>query len=636
MLLFFVSSLMVIQGNDFYKGKWDGAAISKEGIFLSYSYKKIEGDIGGLITDIFKKGKYIYAGTSDGKIYLIKNGKTKEIFNSGGNYVVFGRSKNLLIAGISPQGKLFKIKGVHVSPYLNLDVDYIWDIISNNKGDIFAATGPDGKIFRIKNGTKDLYFQTKTKNVVSLRFHHNVLYATTSYPGFIYKIYSRKKGEVYFDPLIDEVKGIGFSSDTMYIAGNKGNNGNVSGIVLMIDDGIDTLHTGTPILSITQWKNRILAGESEDGEIAMLRNGQIIILYDFSEKKITILKPFKDNLLIGTGAGSMYLVKDKYLKKGSFITDVMDGGIGVKWGRVKAALETPKGTGYYFMVRGGFTGSVDSSWTEWKRVKDKITLDSRFIQLKSVLTSSGNNTPILNKIFVSYKGGNRAPIINSLSVLPPGIGWGTGEGNPFAKKPLSPEDIIRYKKMGIHIKDGAFYTPHALRCITFDIKDPDGDPVDVSIFLKMVNSTFSDTLKTNVRGNAFFFDNTTFPGGNYILTISARDEPEGNISKTRTKEIKFVIDNTPPVFQNLNISYKNGKITAQGSVKDSLSFIQSVFINIDGKKWIPVEAEDGIYDEDEEGFQGKYKVSKIKHRVTLKVLDTMNNKKIITRIIMGG
>jgi len=636
MVLLILSSLMVIQGDNFYQGKWDGAAITREGIFLSYSYKKVVNDIGGLVTDVIKKGKYIYAGTSDGNIYLIRNGKKKEIFNSGGNYVVFGRYKNLLLAGISPQGKIFRIKGDKVSPYLNLDADYIWDIKTNNKGDIFAATGPSGKIFRIKNGTKDLYFQVKAKNVTSLMFYKNALYAATSYPGIIYKIYSRKKGEVYFDPLLDEVRGIGFSADTMYIAGNKGNAENVQGIVLMVNDGIDTLYTGEIILSSTQWKGRMLVGESKDGEVGWLKNGKIVILYDFPEKKITTLKSFGNDILIGTGAGAIYLARNRYSNAGSFITDVKDGGQGIKWGRITADAKLPKGTKVHFFARGGFTSSPDSSWTEWKGVTEQIPVNSRFIQLKAKLTTTINDkTPIIKKIFISYKGENRAPIIKAMQVLPPGIGWGTGEGNLFARKPLSPEDIIRYKKMGIRIKDGAFYIPHLLRCITFDVKDPDGNSVNVSLILKMKNSDFSDTLSTNARGNAFFFDNTTFPDGKYILKIIAKDAPQGNISKTTSKQIDLIIDNSPPAFQDIKIFSKKNKLFVQGVVEDKLSTIQAVFVNIDGRRWKPVEAKDKIYDEKKEGFQGEYTVSKRKHRISLKVLDTMNNKKIITRIIMG-
>ncbi len=635
MVLLLFSSLMVIQGDNFYRGKWDGAAITREGIFLSYSYKKVA-DIDELVTDVIKKGKYIYAGTSDGNIYLIRNGKKKEIFNSGGNYIVFGRYKNLLLAGISPQGKLFRIKGNKVSPYLNLDADYIWNITTNKKGDIFAATGPDGKVFRIKNGTKDLYFQVKAKNVISLMFYNNVLYAATSYPGLIYKIYSKKKGEVYFDPLLDEVRGIGFSADTMYVAGNKGNDESVQGVVLMINDGVDTLYTGGIIISSTQWKGRMLVGESKDGEVGWLKNGKIVILYDFPEKKITTLKSFGDNIMIGTGTGAIYLARNRYSNAGSFITDVMDGGIGVKWGRITTDAKLPKGTKVHFFARGGFTSLSDSSWTEWKSVTGQIPVNSRFIQLKAKLSTAVNNkTPIIRKIFISYKGENRAPVIKAMQVLPPGIGWGAGQSAiPLGRKPLSQEDIIQYKKMGIELKDGAFYIPHSLRCITFDVKDPDGDPVNVTLVLKMKNSEFSDTLCTDVHGNAFFFDNTTFPEGKYILRIIAKDAPQGNISKTTSKQINLIIDNSPPVFQDIKVFSNKNKLFVQGGVEDKLSTIQTVLINIDGKRWKPIEAKDKIYDESKEEFQGEYTVSKRKHRISLKVLDTMNNKKIITRIIM--
>ena len=624
---------MVIEGNNFFQGKWDGAAISKQGIFLSYSYKKVSDDIGELVTDVIKKGKYIYAGTAAGNIYVIHNGKKKQIFNSGGNYVVFGGYKNLLLAGISPQGRLFRIKGNKVAPYLNLDVDYIWDILTNPKGDIFVATGPDGKIFRIKGGLKELYYQANAKNIISLMFKKNTLYATTSFPGLIYQITAKGNGKVYFDPLLDEVKGMGFSNDTMYIAGNNGNAENIRGTIMMVNDGIDTIYTGDVILSSAQWMGKTLVGGSKDGEIGWLSGGKIAILYDFPEKKITALKAFGNELLIGTGAGSIYLVKNKYLSSGSFISDVLDGGIGVKWGRITTSSKRPEGTNIKFFVRGGFTSPPDSLWTEWKRVNAEIPIKTRFIQLKTKLITTGNKTPIVKKILISYISENRAPVIKSVQILPPGIGWGTGQGAPFNRKPLTQEDIARYKKMGIKLKDGSFYIPQSLRCITFAVNDPDGDPVQISLILKMEHSEFSDTLSNNVQGNAFFFENTTFPEGKYILTIVAKDKPQENVSKSIRKQTELVIDNTPPSFENLKILSKGNTIFVQGIIKDNLSHIQAAFINIDGKEWIPLEAKDKIYDERTEEIYGKYSVSSGKHRISLKAIDIMNNKRVITQIV---
>jgi len=267
MWLFIVSSLMLIQRNDFYQGEWKGNAISNEGISLTYDYKKIGEDIGEVITDLYKWGESIYVGTNQGNIYRIYRCKRELIYNSGGNYVVFGGNKKLLLAGISPQGKLFSIKGKNVAPYINLDVDYIWCINTGKYGEFYIGTGADGKIYRLKNGVKEIYFKTDAKNITSQLFFNKKLYATTSYPGLIYEIQGKNNGYVYFDPMLDEVMGIGFSHDTMYLAGNNGEGENINGLISMVNDGIDTLYSGGIILSAGIWDKKYIAGEAKDGEI---------------------------------------------------------------------------------------------------------------------------------------------------------------------------------------------------------------------------------------------------------------------------------------------------------------------------------------------------------------------------------
>jgi len=136
----------------------------------------------------------LYAGTSDGKIYVTEDGENFSLaFNTGEAEVhCLEEYEDCLYAGTGNNGKIFKYD------------EAAW-ILDKNTGEtdvfylkgfhdtLYAGTGANGKIFGLKIGCWMEKYNLNESSVFSLEKHNNTLYAGTGANGKIYRL-------DYYDP----------------------------------------------------------------------------------------------------------------------------------------------------------------------------------------------------------------------------------------------------------------------------------------------------------------------------------------------------------------------------------------------------------------------------------------------------
>lgn len=79
---------------------------------------------------------------------------------------------------------------------------FVWDIVRDSKGNIYAATGNDGRLYKTSlSGDSTLFFDAKELEIFALEIDKkNNIYAATFPNGRIYKIDPNGHPSVFFDP----------------------------------------------------------------------------------------------------------------------------------------------------------------------------------------------------------------------------------------------------------------------------------------------------------------------------------------------------------------------------------------------------------------------------------------------------
>jgi hypothetical protein len=627
MLLFVISFayLWIYEGDSLFKGISEGTVITRDSVFLGNEIEDFSWESSGFVSDVVRIDKDVYFGISDvGIIARIRdNGKIDTVLTREGNLISLGKKGTLLAAGLSPEGKLFFIKGSKIIDSLSVPADNIFCMFEF--GDNFLiGTGPEGKVYKLVNDKEfEEYFKTQSASVTQWVVKDRNLFLGTSNPGLVYKIDAKNEGKIYYDPGFEEINGLGFLGDTLCVSGLlPGQDESLGGIKFYLKNREYDAYTGTPILCGEEAAGKFYAGESEDGQIGEFHRSDFRVVADLDESRVTALENINGDIWIGTGyPAKIYKFTKKKLKEGEYTSSVFKGGVSVIWGN----LEYEGKGDIKFFIRGGKKLEVDSSWSKWRSIGRRIELEEPFIQWKSVLR--GDKT-YLKGVSVSYGEKNSPPEIEKLEVLPPKIGTGKMNEGASIMGVIPPEEKERLSRMGLYIPEDAYIVGEGVRCIYWEASDPDNDRLVFDVFVSRDSKSW-DKMTEGLSDNNYFLNTSAYPDGTYYVRIVASDEMDRSDPLVSEKKTSFLVDYTPPVFIGIEKKFIADSVLVSGTVKDELSSIISVlYSTADMQKlhWKRARAADELFDEKEEKFS--FKVDKKEKYSAIRVVDRNNNSKV--------
>lgn len=601
MILFItVGIVFQIKEERFFNGIGKEVVITKDGVYSGYKIKKTKDVKGrkvlGFIGDWF---------VVDGKLYY----KDKIIFEKY-EFLNITRYKNYILCISIPSNIIYIFSDGKLKDSIETNIDNISGIqvVDDN---IFLFTGGDGKVLKmdLKGEIKE-FINLPVSNVVGIYKEKNRMYFYTYNPGRVYE-YENGKLRVYYDPNITEINGLWFFQDTVYISGNNEIGGNIEGYVILIYGGIEKIvYRGTPIISSCLTDIGFICGENEDGQIGVFTKDGFKIIADFDEKEILSIIKDEKRIIVLTGENAgIYEIEPIFSINGIYETEVIDGGYGVIWGKIRY-----NGSGNFkIYYRTGKTNRVDSTWKDWEEYKGNIFSDDRYLKLKFNFISGKES---LSEISINFGKRNRAPEIIEFTVLPQGVGFGSAQ-NYFGGQTIQMKDLKKLRDKGFNILDGSYYVEKNARCIFWDIKDEDNEPLYVKLFLMDMKKW--KLIQENVQGNAFFINTSDLPEGEYTLKLTVYDS-EDSVYKT----CFFLNDMSSPEIKSYEI--KNDKF--QGIAYDKYSEIWEVTYKFEGEEFFrKAKTEDGVFDEKEERFY--FYIDKSKENVTIKIEDRLGNIRIV-------
>ncbi len=501
--------------------------------------------------------------------------------------------------GTTPDGKIYRTApGGTPQPIALTGATYISSLLPAPDRTLICATGAGGELLRLHpDGRQQTIFTAPQAHLTALCWLQpgSELLVGTAPEGIVYRLTfstpdARPRITVFYDTPLEEVRTIvADGRDRIYIAGNSnpesgGQDGQNRPAVFALDRaGILTWQWSCPDSVIYNLylddSQRLFVLTGNRGIIYALDSAaRPAILARVEESGITGITQSGRNVFFGTASPArLYsIITAAHADSGSLTSLPFDCGNPAQFGQLQIRGSIPAGTELVIATRSGNSATPDSTWSNWQplnRLPGKVASPpARFIQWRASFTTRfPDRTPELERVDLFYRPVNRAPVINRLEI-----------------SQVAEVDARRGN-------------PQFRRQISWDATDPDTDSLVFALFIRAEKENNYQPLDTSLTETRYELDTRTIPDGWYYLRLVASDRIDRPFATALTAErisAPFVIDNTPPRITNLNISSR--RVIWQ--VIDELSPIASCRIAINAGTWLPLEPDDGIYDEATETF----------------------------------
>jgi len=191
---------------DFANGTTDSAVVTSEGqvqLGRELSVLVTSPQAPAVVSALAADGKTLYiASGSDNAIYRYADGKCAKFASPDGTLVssLLWTGKELIAGTSGAKGAgVYSIddKGVAKALWTDADVQYVWAVLRDEAGTLYAATGPKARVYAIEGGKGQMLYEAapeQAKNILCLaRGEDGTLYAGTDVNGLVVQIDPKKK-----------------------------------------------------------------------------------------------------------------------------------------------------------------------------------------------------------------------------------------------------------------------------------------------------------------------------------------------------------------------------------------------------------------------------------------------------------
>ncbi len=604
-------------------GSPNGATAKLFQISLAGSVKtvaEVEGlEIHALAID---KNERVYAATvPDGKIYrLVPDKKPEVFFDPKAKYIwamAFASNGDLFVA-TGDQGEIYRVtpdgKG---SVFFKTEETHARSLAIDAKGNLIVGTEPGGLVLRVSPaGEGFVLYQANKREVTAVAVAADgSIYAAAV--GFKPSSSATPQPSpapppVVVPPPAPQPPGAPRQAMTITMpptlsAGAASLSGG-SEIYRIDTDGSPRRvwqHSQDIVYALAfDSQGRPVFGTGNKGSIYRLDSDlAYTLLQNVAPTQVTAFAAGQNGKLYAvTGnVGMVYQIGPGLESQGAYESEVFDAGAFSYWGRL--IFKANPGAGLSFEARSGNVNHAQKNWSPWTAVP--VSGDSgripappaRFLQYRATLRASGGPPELLN-VDIAYLAKNLAPVVEAIEMTPANYKFST----PVLT--LAPSTSITLPPMGQKKKAGGMsldLSASASQTLNYSkgsagarwlATDENGDALSFKIEIKGVKENSWKLLKDNVREKHIAFDSTTSPDGEYLLRVTASDEPGNPPDQARTASLvsdPFTIDNTPPEILGLSGSVSGKKLNVEWRAKDALSLIDKAEYSVNGGDWLVVE-----------------------------------------------
>jgi hypothetical protein len=593
----------------------------------------------------------VYAGTGPGGhvVRIDPKGEAKVIADLKETYVwslAVADKGATIYAGTGPKGRIYRLTPEgKPSVFYTTKQEHIQRLVAAPDGTLYAGTDKSGLVYRIDaHGKGFVLFSAPQSEVRCLVLGADgSVYAGTSIPtkrrpggsltslgggsssslagnpGTPATTASRVKDREKEDTKGTEDKtslssGSSSSSDAKESKGSPAAAPSVPGagensLYRIAPDGTvrEIFREKAMVLSLLRNEGHFLAGTGMDGqlfeidessrersEIARLDHGQLL----------SLCRRADGSVVIGTGdPGRLYVLQDRYVARGTVVSEVLDAKMISKWGSLGWKADTPAGTSVTVAVRSGNVAEPDDTWSDWSEEQTDpekavaVAPAARFVQYRATLSSDKPAvTPALHGVSLRYQTANHAPEVGKIEV---------------------PD-----------LDSGNLDDPKKLK-IKWTATDPNEDELTFNVYVRKEGWKNWVLLEEDHGKTEFEWDTTTTPSGVYEVKVVASDRRDNSAEEALLGErtsAPFVVAHTPPAVAVKVVGIDGEQAVVEATATDPLVRLASAAFAVNGKKWVNVFPADGLFDSKTETF--KFKTEALKpgtYVLVLKVRDAAGN-----------
>jgi hypothetical protein len=562
-----------------------------------------------------------------------------------------------LLAGTSPHGYLYRIdKANHGFVVFNSSEKEIKQIVVATNGVIYASTFASGPQSDETGGAGSVTISISPAG-------SNGTSAGTSH--------AKPKSDSSDDaPSTDDdddaVVTVGdASSMAAIINGGESGEGKSMGAIYRIDtNGFCDRYWNVPGEAIYSMAflpdGTLLAGTGDKGRIYSIAdaNHWKLLQEAASGSQVAVLLPDtrepKQLYAATSQPGGIYRLDLALAPEGSYTSEPFDAKQKSQWGKLHPIGEVPDGAKLEFSTRSGNTEKPEKTWSEWSAPQplgNEIAVASpnaRYLQYRVEFQRAGSpgETASLRRVEYYYQNLNAPPVISRVKVHNEGINIaktpmpqmdGPGAslsdllgGDAASSKGPNPMAAIMANMAAMQqlktTKTRGYCT------VVWDAKDPNDDALTYSVFIRAVSDSQWTTLVDKTGDTFYSFDTTGFPGGYYLIKVTASDLPSNTPETARAAEAvsePFLINNAAPVLtvQSQSVEKNHTRIVVNAV---AVSVIQSASYSLDGKEDVALRPGDLIFDSTNETLVVELdSLSKGNHSLLVHAQDEMQNTAVL-------
>lgn len=606
-------------GEDFGKGELEGVAVDSTGSLRSgFDLGTIEvPDAQSVWASLEHDGALLLGTGNEGKLFEVKAGKVREVAGIKDAIAVtslvqaFGK----IIVGALPGGKLYELRGDKLAEFSVLeDSQHIWDMAFDEKTQaLFVATGPEGKLFRVtSDGTAQVYFDAPQSHLVSVAARDGKVFAGSSGEALLFEISAPGRATVLMDFSSTEVRDIAISEkgevfaianelsggpredkiDTIKPAGPRRPSAKGGkGVLYRFDKERrpEELHSNKSEHFISLQlddEGRPIVGTGSEGKVIRVEaNHNHAILADIEARQvISLARPEKGGWVVANDPVVAHPIESIGGQSATWTSEVLDAGLRATFGRINwdAAGKVEIST------RSGNTEEPDETWTDWSAplVKGgRVTSSAgRYLQIRARLLG-GEDAKVL-RIDVPFVTDNLRPVLTQVTAKSSADTSGSigisSSGGPISGKASS------------KIK------------LSWNVDNPDEDELRFRVqYRRKADKVWFDAHSPTevLTSKSWDWETEDLPEGEYFIRVEASDEPANSPARALKHQLTsalILVDNTAPQINGLTIRGR----TLLGKATDGIGPVQRLEVRVAGEPdWIPVDPEDGVFDQSAENFE---------------------------------
>lgn len=365
--------------------------------------------------------------------------------------------------------------------------------------------------------------------------------------------------------------------------------------------------------------DHLLLGTGNHGEVIRLDAGQIFSSLASSDaSQVTALASGPNHVIYVATAnpGKIFTLGPGYSPEGIFESQTFDAKIFSHWGRLTWWGDNSTTSGKLeFFARSGNTSDPDNYWSPWEGPYTNPSGEqvqcppARFFQWKVVFhDASAGSQPSLAWVKAAYLRKNVAPTIDGIVVQKPGyrVLAFPGVPNEQQQAPSSisfqlPRTVIAGEQ---NLPAFSNFQQHQRRLnaptqgapakgfetVVWTADDENGDNLSFALYYRGEGEKDWKLLKDGIRESYYSWDTDSMPDGAYYLKLVASDKDSNPPSQALTAERisdRFLVDNTPPVVENLGADPVPGSDwQIRFTAHDATSSIAKAAYSLDADPWV--------------------------------------------------